>query len=48
MRAAWPAFRAAMPALQAHMPGWRQRLHALGDLAGNLVAFIRQMNRGNS
>jgi uncharacterized repeat protein (TIGR03837 family) len=46
MRACWPAFRAAMPALQAHMPGWRQRLHALGDLAGNLLAFIRQMNRG--
>ena len=46
MGAAWPAFRAAMPALHAHMPGWRQRLHALGDLAGNLVMFIRQHSSG--
>jgi uncharacterized repeat protein (TIGR03837 family) len=46
MGANWPAFRAAMPALHAHMPGWRQRLHALGDLAGNLVMFIRQHSSG--
>jgi hypothetical protein len=41
MRAAWPAMRAALPALRAQMPGWVAGLRGLGDLAGNLLAFIR-------
>jgi uncharacterized repeat protein (TIGR03837 family) len=43
LRTSWPALRAALPALHAHMPGWCERLRAQGDLAGNLVAFMRQI-----
>jgi uncharacterized repeat protein (TIGR03837 family) len=43
LRASWPAFRAALPALQAHMPGWCAHLFAQGDLAGNLLAFMRRV-----
>lgn len=39
----WPAFRNALPALHAHMPGWCDRLRAHGDLAGNLMAFMRRV-----
>ena len=42
MRSSWPALRDALPALHAHMPGWCERLRAQGDLAANLVAFMRQ------
>jgi uncharacterized repeat protein (TIGR03837 family) len=42
-RASWPAFRAALPALRAHMPGWCEQLRGHGDLAGNLLGFIRQV-----
>jgi uncharacterized repeat protein (TIGR03837 family) len=43
LRASWPAFRNALPALQAHLPGWCERLRGHGDLAGNLLAFIKQI-----
>lgn len=43
LRASWPAFRDALPALHAHMPGWCGCLRGQGDLAGNLLAFIRQV-----
>jgi uncharacterized repeat protein (TIGR03837 family) len=43
LRASWPAFRNALPALQAHMPGWCERLRVHGDLAGNLLAFIKRV-----
>jgi uncharacterized repeat protein (TIGR03837 family) len=43
LRRRWPAFRAALPALEAHMAGWCERLRAQGDLAGNLLAFIRRV-----
>jgi uncharacterized repeat protein (TIGR03837 family) len=43
LRASWPAFRDALPALQAHMPGWCERLRVHGDLAGNLLAFIKRV-----
>nr|WP_314630113.1 elongation factor P maturation arginine rhamnosyltransferase EarP [uncultured Noviherbaspirillum sp.] len=43
LRGSWPAFRAALPALEAHMGGWCERLRAQGDLAGNLLAFIRRV-----
>ena len=43
LRAKWPAFRDALPALDAHMPGWCERLRAQGDLAKNLLAFIRKV-----
>ena len=43
LRRSWPAFRAALPALGAHMAGWCERLRAQGDLAGNLLAFIRRV-----
>lgn len=40
--AGWPALRASLPALQAHMADWCGRLRGLGDLSGNLLAFIAQ------
>jgi hypothetical protein len=43
LRASWPAFRDALPALHAHMPGWVELLRAHGDLAGNLLDFIRRV-----
>lgn len=43
LRRSWPAFRAALPALGAHTAGWCERLRAQGDLAGNLLAFIRRV-----
>ena len=43
LRASWPALRNALPALQVHMPGWCERLREQGDLAGNLLAFIRRV-----
>ena len=42
MGAAWPAFRDALPALRAHLPGWAAQLRRQGNLAANLMAFIRQ------
>ena len=43
LHASWLGFRNALPALQAHMPGWCGRLLRQGDLAGNLIEFIRQL-----
>ena len=43
MRGSWPAFRDVLPELQAHMPGWCAGLRQLGDLAGNLLEFIRRV-----
>jgi hypothetical protein len=43
MRSCWPPFRDALPALRTHMPAWCASLRQLGDLAGNLLAFIRQL-----
>jgi uncharacterized repeat protein (TIGR03837 family) len=42
LRKSWPALRDALPALHAHMPGWCEHLRAQGDLAGNLLAFMRR------
>lgn len=35
----WPAFAAVLPSLAAYAPSWATRIHAPGDLAGNLVKF---------
>jgi uncharacterized repeat protein (TIGR03837 family) len=43
LRASWPAFRDALPVLCAHMPGWCERLRGHGNLAGNLMAFIKRV-----
>jgi uncharacterized repeat protein (TIGR03837 family) len=43
MRSCWPAFRVVLPALRAHMPGWCAGLRQVGDLAVNLLAFIRKL-----
>jgi uncharacterized repeat protein (TIGR03837 family) len=43
LRASWPAFRDALLPLEAHMPGWCEQLRAHGNLAGNLMEFIRQV-----
>ena len=43
LRASWPAFRAVLPALRVHMPGWSALMNAHGNLAGNLIAFIKRI-----
>ncbi len=45
MGESWHALRDCLPALQAHMADWCARLHSLGDLAANLLAFIAQRSR---
>ena len=45
MAARWPAFHAALPGLQAIMPAWSATLRSHGDLAGNLLAFMRQAKK---
>ena len=45
MAARWPAFHAALPGLQAVMPAWSATLRGHGDLAGNLLAFMRQAKK---
>jgi uncharacterized repeat protein (TIGR03837 family) len=44
----WPAFREALPALHAYMPGWSAQLRRQGNLAANLMAFIRSVGQGSS
>jgi len=44
--AAWPAFERALPAFGAAMPRWCATLREHGDLAGNLLAFIRRKGAG--
>jgi hypothetical protein len=44
----WPAFREALPALHAYMPGWSAQLRRQGNLAANLMAFIRRVGQGSS
>lgn len=41
LRGSWPVFRDALPALHASMPAWSGGLRTHGDLAGNLLAFIK-------
>lgn len=43
LREHWPALRGALPVLAAQMPGWCERLRAQGNLAANLVAFMRRL-----
>lgn len=42
MRDNWPGLRDCLPALQTHAADWCARLRSLGDLAGNLLAFIAE------
>lgn len=44
MEGAWAAFAAAQPALAAHARDWARTLRANGDLASNLVQFVREIS----
>ena len=45
MTACWPALDAALPALQAAMAAWAGNLRGHGDLAGNLLAFMKKVRK---
>lgn len=42
LRLAWMAFLARRPLIAAHANSWARRMATLGDLAGNLQAFIAE------